>query len=64
MRSGCSMASQKSRAATKPYQQVYPEITGRLCAVYPLGLNISIVQLTGEHLAEHFGKVSGPSPRG
>lgn len=45
----------------KPYHRVYPEITGRLCAVYPLGPNISIVQLTGKHLAEHFGKASGPS---
>jgi len=64
MRSGCSMVSEKNRAATTPYQQVYPEITGRLCAVYPLGFNISIVPLTGEHLAEHFGKVSGLSPQG
>ena len=47
----------------KPYQQVYPEITGRLCAVYPLDLKMSIVRLIGEHLAEHFGKVSSPSPQ-
>jgi hypothetical protein len=46
-----------------PCQQVYPEITGRLCAVYSLDLNIRIVQLTGEHLAEHFGKVSGAFPQ-
>ena len=46
-----------------PRQQVYPEITGRLCAVYPLGLKIRIVQLTREHLAEHFGKLSSPPPQ-
>ncbi len=43
-------------------QRVYPEITGRLCAVYPLGLKIGIVELTREHLAEHFGKASCPPP--
>jgi hypothetical protein len=45
----------------KAYQEVYPEITGRLCAVYPLDLKISIVRLIGEHLAEHFGKALGLS---
>ncbi len=57
------MASLEESGRNNPCQQVYPEITGRLCAVYPLGLNISIVQLTGEHLAEHFGKVSSPPPQ-